>query len=256
MTVMTTGRGSLSRVNPVSAILAGLLLWTISSSGAYIDAPGFKSAEEMIPMRDGVKLHTLVFSPEGRRGTMPILFMRTPYGIDGRAVMFPSNLKELADDGYIFVFQDIRGKFKSEGEFVMIRPPRDPAAPKAIDEGTDAYDSIDWLIKNVRGHNDRVGMLGVSYDGWLTVVALHQPHPALKAASPQASPADMFLGDDFHHNGAFRLSYGFEYAAMMETARDVKQFKFERDEHGGRRALEPWRLESCSRRPSGSDQVR
>ena len=95
----------------------------------------------------------------------------------------------------------------------MIRPPRDPADPKAIDEGTDAYDSIDWLIKNVRGHNGRVGMLGVSYDGWLTVMALHEPHPALKAASPQASPADMFLGDDFHHNGAFRLSYGFEYAA-------------------------------------------
>ena len=110
----------------------------------------------------------------------------------------------------------------------MIRPPRDPADPKSIDEGTDAFDTIDWLIKNVRGHNGRVGMLGVSYDGWLTVMALNEPHPALKAASPQASPADMFLGDDFHHNGAFRLSYGFEYAAMMETGKDVQQFKFDR----------------------------
>ena len=103
----------------------------------------------------------------------------------------------------------------------MIRAPRDPADPKAIDEGTDAYDTIDWLIKNVRGHNGRVGMLGVSYDGWLTVMALLEPHPALKAASPQASPADMFLGDDFHHNGAFRLSYGFEYVAQMETDRGM-----------------------------------
>ncbi len=213
----------------VIAMTASLFFWTIDGSAAYVDAPGLKSAEEMIPMRDGVKLHTLVFSPEGRRGTLPILLLRTPYGIDGRAAMFQSSLKELADDGYIFVFQDIRGKFKSEGEFVMIRPPRDPAKPKAIDEGTDAFDSIDWLIKNVRGHNGRVGMSGVSYDGWLTVMALHEPHPALKAASPQASPADMFLGDDFHHNGAFRLSYGFEYAAMMETGRNVQQFKF--DQH-------------------------
>jgi len=145
------------------------------------------------------------------------------------SLVIASSLKELADDGYIFVFQDIRGKFKSEGEFVMIRPPRDPDKPKAIDEGTDAFDSIDWLIKNVPGHNGRVGMGGVSYDGWLTVMALHEPHPALKAASAQASPADMFLGDDFHHNGAFRLSYGFEYAAMMETGRTVQQFRF--DQH-------------------------
>ena len=183
----------------------------------------------MIPMRDGVKLHTLIFSPEGIQGTLPILLLRTPYGIDGRESSLRSTFKELADDGYIFVFQDLRGKFKSEGAFVMTRPPRDRADPKSIDEGTDAYDSIDWLIKNVRGHNGRVGMHGVSYDGWLTVMALNEPHPALKAASPQASPADMFLGDDFHHNGAFRLSYGFEYAAMMEAGKDVQQFKF--DQH-------------------------
>jgi putative CocE/NonD family hydrolase len=91
----------------------------------------------MIAMRDGVKLHTLIFSPEGRRFPLPILFMRTPYGIDGRAGSLQSSLKELADDGYIFVFQDVRGKFKSEGEFMMIRPPREPASPKAIDEGSD-----------------------------------------------------------------------------------------------------------------------
>jgi putative CocE/NonD family hydrolase len=98
----------------------------------------------------------------------------------------------------------------------------------SIDEGTDTYDTIDWLIKNVRNNNGRVGMLGVSYDGWTTIMAAIEPHPALKAISPQASPADMWLGDDFHHNGAFRLSYGFEYAAMMESGKDVQQFSFDR----------------------------
>jgi putative CocE/NonD family hydrolase len=142
--------------------------------------------------------------------------------------MLQTGLKELADDGYHFVFQDIRGRFRSEGDFAMIRPPHEASDPKAIDEGTDAHDSIQWLLQNVRGHNGRVGMLGVSYDGWLTVMALLDPHPALKAASPQASPADMFLGDDFHHNGAFRLSYGFEYVARMESARDVQPFVFDR----------------------------
>jgi putative CocE/NonD family hydrolase len=229
MRLSTRWRRLGSRLMTVIALIAAVSYRTIEAAGSYPDAPGFESAEQMIPMRDGVKLHTLVFTPEGRRAGLPILFLRTPYGIDGRAGMLQSNLKELADDGYIFVFQDLRGKFKSEGEFVMLRPPRDPAAPRSIDEGTDAYDSIDWLIKNIRGHNGKVGMLGVSYDGWLTVMALNEPHPALKAASPQASPADMFLGDDFHHNGAFRLSYGFEYAAMMETGKDVQQFKF--DQH-------------------------
>jgi uncharacterized protein len=226
MQMMTQRREFGSGLTVALAATAALAVGTIEVSAAYLDARGFKSAEEMIPMRDGVKLHTLIYSPDARQGRLPILFLRTPYGIDGRATALESNLRELADDGYIFVFQDLRGKFKSEGHFVMNRPPRDRTEPKSIDEGTDAYDSIDWLIKNVRGHNGRVGMLGVSYDGWLTVMALNEPHPALKAASPQASPADMFLGDDFHHNGAFRLSYGFEYAAMMEAGKDVQQFKF------------------------------
>ena len=111
----------------------------------------------------------------------------------------------------------------------MQRPARSAAQRKdarAIDEATDAYDTIDWVVKHVPNNNGRVGMLGVSYDGWTTAMALTDPHPALKAASPQASPADMWLGDDFHHNGAFRLSYGFEYAAMMETNKENEQFRF------------------------------
>src|SRR3989442_1695107 len=137
-------------------------------------------------------------------------------------------MKALADEGYIFVFQDIRGRFKSEGRFVMQRPPRSAIDARAIDESSDAYDTIDWLLKNVPGNNGRAGMLGISYDGWLTAMAMLDPHPALRAVSPQASPADMFLGDDFHHNGAFRLSYGFEYAVLTEASDTNAQFTFDR----------------------------
>ncbi len=124
-------------------------------------------------------------------------------------------------DGYIIVLQDIRGRFKSEGQFVMLRQPRDRKDPKAIDESTDTYDTIEWLLKNVPDNNGRVGMAGTSYRAWLTVMGVLDPHPALKAVVPQASPADMWLGDDFHHNGAFRLSYGFEYAYMMESSKEM-----------------------------------
>jgi putative CocE/NonD family hydrolase len=192
-------------------------------------AKRFTHSAEMIPMRDGVKLHTIVYVPKDRKESLPFILLRTPYGIESRGPRsLKEYLKDLADDGYIFVFQDIRGRHKSDGQFVMMRPPRDPKDDKAIDEGTDTHDTISWLLKNVPGHNGRVGMLGISYPGWLTVMALLDPHPALKAASPQAPPADMFLGDDFHHNGAFRLSYGFEYVAMMETDKSNTNFSFDR----------------------------
>ena len=184
-----------------------------------------------IVMRDGVRLNTDIYSPRDQRAPLPLIYLRTPYGIDGRAGSLNTSFKELADDDYIFVFQDIRGRYRSEGQFVMQRAARSAPQrrdPKAIDEATDAYDTIDWLIKNVPNNNGRVGMLGVSYDGWTTAMALTDPHPALRAASPQASPSDMWLGDDFHHNGAFRLSYGFEYAAMMETSKENEQFSFDR----------------------------
>jgi len=210
-------------------------------------ADRFEVSDVMIPARDGTRLHTKIFTPRLRQGSgaagasnelLPIIFKRTPYGIEGSAGNFNAYYKALADEGYIFVFQDIRGKFGSEGDFVMQRPARlRPQGSGAagsggvgdeLDEGTDTYDSIEWLIKNVRNNNGRVGMLGVSYDGWTTIMAAIEPHPALKAISPQASPADMWMGDDFHHNGAFRLSYGFEYAAMMESGKDVQQFAFDR----------------------------
>src|SRR5690606_13712891 len=111
---------------------------------------------------------------------------------------------------------------------MMIRPPRDPARGEQVDETTDTNDTIDWILANVPNHNGRVGMVGISYGGWLTTMALVDPHPALKAASPQASPDDMYLGDDFHHNGALRLSYGFEYVANLEAGRISEPFKFDR----------------------------
>jgi uncharacterized protein len=192
------------------------------------DSDRFTVRDVMIPARDGVRLHAKIFTPKDQKGPLPIVMQRTPYGVENADGKFAAYLKALADEGYIFVFEDIRGKFGSEGTFVMQRPARAAGDTKALDEGTDTYDTIEWLLKNVPQNNGRVGMLGVSYDGWTTIMGALEPHPALKAISPQASPADMWLGDDFHHNGAFRLSYGFEYAAMMESGKDVQQFAFDR----------------------------
>jgi putative CocE/NonD family hydrolase len=188
----------------------------------------FDVRDVMIPARDGVRLHAKIFVPKRQAAPLPFIMLRTPYGVEGSAADLVVYMKDLADEGYIFVFEDIRGRFGSEGTFVMMRPARDPQDAKAIDEGTDTYDTIDWLLKNVTPNNGRVGMLGVSYDGWTAEMATLEPHPALRAVSPQASPADMWLGDDFHHNGAFRLSYGFEYAAEMETSKVNENFAFDR----------------------------
>jgi len=204
-----------------------IFLSSVLPSGA---APAYRRTEAMVVMRDGVRLRTVIYAPVSADGSLPFILNRTPYGAGGDENGHPklaTSYKELADEGYIFVFQDIRGRYGSEGGFIMMRPPRDAKLPKAVDEATDAYDTIDWLVRNVPGNNGRVGMLGVSYDGWLTVQALIDPHPALKAVSPQASPADMFMGDDFFHDGAFRLSYGFEYAAQMETSNVDYHFRFD-----------------------------
>jgi uncharacterized protein len=211
---------------------SGAIVW-LAAAGQDARKPGgpeagFEAREVMIPMRDGIKLHTLIFTPQTTATPLPILLNRTPYGIAGSAGRLRGTMKELADDGYIFVFQDIRGRFGSEGTFVMMRPARDRRDPQSIDEATDAFDTVEWLVANVPGNNGRAGQLGVSYDGWLTAMALLEPHPALGAVSPQASPADMWLGDDFFHNGAFRLSYGFEYATSMESSKETESFAFDR----------------------------
>ncbi len=191
-------------------------------------AADYEKHDVMIPMRDGVKLHTAYYTPKNASSPLPIILNRTPYGIDDRlAGTLNGYYKALAKDGYIFAYQDIRGRYGSEGTFVMQRNPDHVRTGKGIDESTDAYDTIEWLIHNVPANNGRVGMLGVSYDGWTTAMALIDPHPALRAASPQASPADMYMGDDFHHQGAFRLSYGFEYAVLTEAADTNSSFAFD-----------------------------
>jgi len=185
-------------------------------------AQTYTRTDEMIPMRDGVRLHTQIFTLNDSAEKLPFVLIRTPYGTGQfDSARLAASLPELAAERFIFVMQDIRGRFKSEGKFVMLRQPRDPKDKNAIDESTDAYDTIEWLLKQVPNNNGRVGMAGTSYGAWLTVMGMLDPHPALKAAVPQASPADMWIGDDFHHNGAFRLSYGFEYAYTMESSKEI-----------------------------------
>ena len=190
----------------------------------------FTRSEAMIPMRDGVKLHTVVFTPKIDQ-PLPIILERTPYGVkDNSSDSINGDEQDLVADGYIFVYQDIRGKYGSEGDFVMVHPVADHRNPKAVDESTDTYDTIDWLIKNVQGNNGKVGIKGVSYDGWLSTMALIDPHPALKASSPQAPVADFWLGDDFFHNGAFRQSYGYEYVKAMESSKTFEPVSFGKED--------------------------
>jgi uncharacterized protein len=213
-------------LDPVSPVVARQAVAGQAVSGAY------ELTEIMVPMRDGVRLNTHIFRPRGQNSDLPIILERTPYQAPTSEAWATGKYKALAGDGYIFVFQDIRGRYKSEGQFVMQRSPVSLLAagqdPKIVDEVTDAYDTIEWLVRNVGRNNGRVGIIGISYPGWTAGMATLAPHPALKAASPQASPTDMFLGDDFHHNGAFRLSYGFEYATRMETNKEQARFTFDR----------------------------
>lgn len=172
--------------------------------------------EYMIPMRDGVKLYTQVYIPKDTSRTYPLLFSRTPYSVRNygpnnyRNRLGPSTL--FTKEGFIFVYQDVRGKFKSEDEFIVMKPYLPiKQGPQDTDESSDVYDSIEWMLENIPHHNGRVGMWGGSYGGWQTVMGIMDAHPALKASSPQASPSDMWIGDDFHHNGAFRLMYTFDW---------------------------------------------
>jgi hypothetical protein len=178
-------------------------------------------SEVMIPMRDGVKLHAVILKPSDLATPLPFLIQRTPYGVDGTSrASFFGQRPELARDGYIYVGEDIRGRFKSEGEFVMSRPMADHKDPKAVDESTDAYDTVDWLLKNVDGNNKRAGFVGTSYPGFLAMAAGIDPHPATKCVSPQAPMIDVWMGDDFFHNGAFRQTYGYDYVMGMESTKE------------------------------------
>ena len=179
----------------------------------------FSKTNMQIVMRDGAELHTEIYAPLDQSGPLPIILVRSPYGLNPDKDGYSAWLREyphLMKDGYIFAFQDTRGRGASTGHYVSLAPMRDKAAANSTDDSTDTYDTIDWIVKHVPRNNGRVGTLGISYGGFLTTRALVDPHPALKAASPQATCVDMFVGDDFHHNGAFRLEYAFEWIASME----------------------------------------
>ncbi|HSP62129.1 MAG TPA: CocE/NonD family hydrolase, partial [Pyrinomonadaceae bacterium] len=171
--------------------------------------------EVMIPMRDGVKLHTVIIVPKGTKNA-PILLTRTPYNATeltshaasshlGPILTGYDNATEvIVEGGYIRVVSDVRGKYGSEGDYVMNRPLRGPLNPTPVDHATDTYDTIDWLVKNIPESNGKVGILGISYDGFLPLMALVNPHPALKVSVPMNPMVDGWMGDDWFHNGAFR----------------------------------------------------
>ncbi|MCZ2149955.1 MAG: CocE/NonD family hydrolase [Bryobacterales bacterium] len=183
---------------------------------AYIQAH-YTKYEYRIAMRDGKKLFTAVYVPKDRKEKYPILLTRTPYSVGPYGEdHYPESLyrksKKALKEGFIFVFQDVRGRYMSEGEFVNVRPYLPvKKGPRDIDETTDTYDTIDWLVKNVSNNNGNVGIYGTSYPGFYAAMGAIDAHPALKAASPQAPVTDWFVGDDFHHNGAFYLPHFFRF---------------------------------------------
>jgi putative CocE/NonD family hydrolase len=191
-------------------------------------APPFTFQEVMIPVRDGVHLQTVILAPVNAKEPLPILLERTPYGVPEKApTEMSARWKELAQDGYIFVLQNLRGRFKSEGVFNLTSQV-DLSDPKATSETTDAYDTIEWLVKNVPNNNGKVGIFGVSYDGLTAALTLLKPHPALKAISEQASPVDQWMNDDDHRYGALRESYDFEYAVLEQADKNKNtNFVFE-----------------------------
>jgi putative CocE/NonD family hydrolase len=185
----------------------------------------------MIPMRDGVKLHTVILVPKGAKSA-PILLTRTPYDADaltshsasshlGPELWGYDNATEvIVEGGYIRVIQDVRGKYHSEGDYVMNRPLHGPLNPTPVDHATDTYDTIDWLVKNIPETNGKVGILGISYDGFLPLMALVNPHPALKVSVPMNPMVDGWMGDDWFHNGAFReqnMPYIYEQVATRKN---------------------------------------
>jgi uncharacterized protein len=250
----------MTRIRNAAALVLGTLL--LSASHVRAGAPvktlpsetpqkfvpthdGFDHVRriEMVPMRDGARLYTVILVPKGANGA-PILLTRTPYSAKeltnraqssnlGRALYGYDNATDvIVEGGYIRVVQDIRGKYGSEGDYVMNRPLRGPQNPTMVDHSTDTYDTIEWLVKHVPETNGRVGILGISYDGFLPLMALVNPHPALKVSVPMNPMVDGWIGDDWFHNGAFRLvnlPYIYEQEATREN--DVEWWDSHYDEY-------------------------
>ncbi len=200
-----------------------ILLWAsglVTAQEIYNVKAHYDKAEYMIPMRDGVKIYTQVYTPKDKSQKYPFMLSKTPYAESRpspdyfHSSLGPGPARKFMQEGFIFVYQHHRGKGGSEGEFVH-HPVyiADKKSPKDIDDNSDTFDSIDWLLKNIPNHNGKVGMWGVSYGGWHTAMACIDAHPALVAASPQGTPGDQFIGDDYHHYGAFRLAYAFNWTS-------------------------------------------
>jgi len=203
----------------------------LAENSAFVDAH-YSRAEYMIPMRDGVRLFTVIYAPRDTSAPYPFLLLRTPYSVDSwafsplTASLGPT--PEFDREGYIFVFQDMRGKYRSEGDFNMLRPFNpDKSSDAGIDEATDLYDTIDWLLANIPNHNGRVGQWGISADGLAAAFGLMYPHPALQAVSLQGTPADFYVGDDIFHNGAFHLAYVFGWVAANARERGSSRFGYD-----------------------------
>ena len=198
---------------------------------AKADSFDYVRREAMIPMRDGVKLHTILIIPKGAAHA-PIMLDRTPYNAAEMlpetsahmAETVPRTFEVMAQEGYIVAIQDVRGKYGSEGDYVNERPLRGPDNPTSVDHATDAYDTIDWLVKHTPESNGRVGMIGTSYDGMMVLMAMDDPHPALKAAVPINPVANTWMGDDDFHGGAFRLigsDYYYEQDVQRGSGEDL-----------------------------------
>jgi uncharacterized protein len=215
---------SIFHIIPLLLVLA-ITAGAQSRSGFTQD--NFTWQEFMIPMRDGVKLHTIVLTPRKADVPLPILLERTPYDASSGLNESTPNLDAMVGtkfvgEEFIYVFQDIRGRFKSEGETLLYRVPRGTFNKTTTDETTDAWDTIDWLVKNIKS-NGKVGVWGTSFPGWLTLAAMREPHPALAAAVPFNPVVDVWKADDWFHWGAFRAAYSFDYIYEMEVSKDSPQ---------------------------------
>jgi uncharacterized protein len=220
-----------------------IIIAGINVSAQKIDSnwvkQNYTKEEVMIPMRDGIKLFTSIYVPNDGKEKHPILIMRTPYSVapygknSFSSRLYTTHWDNYVKENYIIVMQDVRGRYMSEGDFVDVRPYIANKKKKTdIDEASDTYDAIEWLVKNVKNNNGNVGVFGISYPGFYSTMAAVCGHPALKAVSPQAPVTDWFIGDDFHHNGAFALMDGFSFYSgfgkprLKPTTKHAKGYEF------------------------------
>ncbi len=205
------------------SVLSLLFLTPAAAQPESYVIENYVKQEYRVEMRDGIKLYTIVYSPKDQSEVYPILMQRTPYSIGPYGERMKRSLspnKKLQEDKYIFVFQDVRGKFMSEGEFINMRPVlSDYSSTKDVDETTDTWDTVEWLINNIENNNGKVGLYGVSYPGFYTVMGTINAHPAMVCTSPQAPISDWFLWDDMHHNGAFTYAMSFNFFQIFGKRR-------------------------------------